>query len=386
MSNSVAPVVRVEQLPAAPSPPDLPFIDLLSWVGRDAPDRSFLVPGLIPDSCVTSLYGDGGSGKTLLALSLMVAMASKYQSLWLGEKPLGWKSVGLFAEDDEAELVRRLQRICRAEKLEFAAIAANVTALSCAHMDATLATFSGGGGELIITPLMQGLLDRVRHEGASLLVIDYAAAVFGGNEIDRNQVSAFLRWLNAIAGQEQISILLLGHPSTSGMATGGRGTSGSTAWRNQARSFLHLTVDDTQNDPEDRRLLTLTLSKANYARAGRVFRLASDGARFDILADEASGPRRVKGPRIPASQKVALNALHEAISNAGEASPGGPIPAGVRVVRVDAWRPYAYSAGISAADTGEARRKAFQTARQALQDKGLVGISDPWAWVVEAGA
>ena len=105
-----------------------------------------------------------------------------------------------------------LQRICQAEELDFSNIASNITALSCVEMDATLAYFADTG-ELVITPLMESLLERVRSEGAALLVIDYAAAVFGGNEIDRNQVSAFLRRLNAIARQEQIAILLLGHPS-----------------------------------------------------------------------------------------------------------------------------------------------------------------------------
>ncbi len=371
---------RREGRTPATAPGGLPFIDLPSWVGRNAPDRSFLVPGLIPDGCVTSLYGDGGSGKTLLALWLMVAMASRYERTWLGERPLGWKSVGLFAEDDEAEVVRRLQRICQAEELDFSNIASNITALSCVEMDATLAYFADTG-ELVITPLMESLLERVRSEGAALLVIDYAAAVFGGNEIDRNQVSAFLRRLNAIARQEQIAILLLGHPSVTGMATGGRGTSGSTAWRNQVRSFLHLTVDDVQDDPDERRLLTLTLSKANYARAGRVFRLASDGARFDVVSDEASATRRSKGPRLSSSQKIALNALNKAISEAGETSPGGPIPNGVRVVRIETWRHYAYSARISEADTPEARRKAFQTARAGLQAKGIVTINEPFVWV-----
>ena len=378
--------MTVTVLPIATRPETnaLPFLNLSDWSDREVPDRHFLVPGLIPDCCVTSLYGDGGSGKTLLALWLMVCMASRGARPWLGERVAGWKSVGLFSEDDEHELVRRLQRICAAEDLSFDAIAPMISALPGVGMDTVIAGYADTG-ELVITPLLYALIERVKSEGAHLLVIDYAASVFGGNEIDRWQVSEFMRRLNSLARDNDISILLLGHPSQSGMA-GGRGTSGSTAWRNQSRSFLHLTVDDTQDDAEGRRLLTLTHSKSNYSRAGRVFRIASDGSRFDILETLDGAEKKVRGPRLSGSQKVALIALNRAVAEAGEASPGGPIPNAARVVRVETWRHYAYSAGISEADTAEARRKAFQTARTGLQGKGLVGINEPFAWVLEAGA
>lgn len=374
----------VTPLPTSATPrPALPFLDLAAWTDREAPERHFLVPGLIPDRCVTALYGDGGSGKTLLALWLMVCMASRGARPWLGEKVAGWKSVGLFSEDDDNEIVRRVQRICAAEDLSFAEVAPMISALPGVGMDTIIAGFADTG-ELVITPLMFALIEKVKAEGAHLLVLDYAAAVFGGNEIDRWQVSEFMRRLNAIARDNDIAILLLGHPSQSGMA-GGRGTSGSTAWRNQSRSFLHLTVDEDQNDPDDRRLLTVTLSKANYAPAGRVFRLASDGARFDILEVSDRAKKKARGPRLSGAQKVALMALSKAVTEAGEVSPGGPIPTGARVVKIETWRHYAYSAGISEADTPEARRKAFQTARTGLQGKGLVAINEPFAWVLEAG-
>lgn len=60
--------MNVTPLPTATAPRGAPayvdaFIDLAGWSETEVPDRHFLVPGLIPDRCVTSLYGDGGSGK-----------------------------------------------------------------------------------------------------------------------------------------------------------------------------------------------------------------------------------------------------------------------------------------------------------------------------------
>ncbi|MBA4807064.1 AAA family ATPase [Brevundimonas sp.] len=365
----------------AANDPALPFIDLASWVGREPADRYFLVPGLIPGGCVTSLYGDGGSGKTLLALWLMVCMASKHSAKWLDTTVLGWKSVGLFAEDDTDEIVRRLIRICDGAGVEFEKVAPLITALPGVGMDTIVAYFADTG-DLVITPLMESLLAKVREVGANLLVLDYAAAIFGGNEIDRYQVSAFMRRLNAIAKEHDISILLLGHPSVDGMK-GGRGTSGSTAWRNQSRAFLHLTVNEEQSDPDERRLLTLTLTKSNYSRVGLTFHLASDGGRFEIL--EAPAAReRAKGPRLSASQKVALKALNQAVSEGGERSPGGPIPNGAQVVKVTLWREYAYRMEISDASP-EARKKSFARAVKELVAKGIVGVAEPLCWIIEEG-
>lgn len=361
--------------------PALPFLDLPSWKGREPDDRYFLVPGLIPGGCVTSLYGDGGSGKTLIALWLMVCMASKQAAPWLGQKPLGWNSVGLFAEDDADEIVRRLQRICTGAGVDFGMVAPRIAALPGVGLD-TVVAYLDEAGAIVATPLMTALLDKVRESGAHLLVLDYAAAIFGGNEIDRYQVSSFMRWLNALARDHDIAILLLGHPSVDGMR-GGRGTSGSTAWRNQSRAFLHLTVDDEQDDPDGRRLITLALTKANYSKVGLTFRIATDGGQFELL-DATEGKRRHKAPRLSASQKVALKALNQAVAEGGEASPGGPIPNGARVAKVTLWREYAYRLEISDA-SAEARKRAFARAVKELVAKSIVGIADPYCWIIEDG-
>lgn len=356
----------------------LPFTRLSEWADREIPERPFLVPGLIPDGCVTSLYGDGGSGKTLIALWLMAAMASRYGATWMGERPLGWKSVGLFAEDDEEELIRRLRRVCTGMDIDFGKVASSITVLAGVGMDTTVAYYAETG-ELCITPLMDGLIAKVREEGASLLVLDYAAAIFAGNELDRLQVSDFMRRLNAIARDNGIAILLLGHPSMEGMK-GGRGTSGSTAWRNQARSFLHLTVDEDQDDEEGRTRLTLSHTKSNYSRWGKVFKLASDGSRFEIL-DEAQGDRKKPaGPRLTTAQQVCLKALNMALDHHGESHRVTPAHIEKRCVSVEEWRTHAYRMGVTDREDQDSRRRAFFDTRKALIAKGLVGCDEPWAW------
>lgn len=55
------------------------FIDLASWTSAP-PEREWLVEGLIPIGAVTAMYADGGAGKSMSALTLMVAMAAEAAS------------------------------------------------------------------------------------------------------------------------------------------------------------------------------------------------------------------------------------------------------------------------------------------------------------------
>jgi RecA-family ATPase len=63
----------------------------------------------VPDRTVTLLYGDGGTGKSLLALQLAAATALGVK--WIGLQPAHGPVLYLSAEDDLDELHRRLGRV-----------------------------------------------------------------------------------------------------------------------------------------------------------------------------------------------------------------------------------------------------------------------------------
>ncbi len=109
-----------------------------SLMGRPVPPREWLVDGLVPQKTVTLFRGDGGTGNSLLALQLAVAVAS--ETGWIGKVVSGGRVIYLSAEDDE-ELHRRTFDIVRAAGLSFEELDC-LTLRSLACEDALLAVDS----------------------------------------------------------------------------------------------------------------------------------------------------------------------------------------------------------------------------------------------------
>jgi RecA-family ATPase len=71
-------------------------IDLARWDGEPVPERRWIVEGMIPERNVTLLGGDGGLGKSLLALQLGVACALGGRP-WIGHPTRPCRVLGISA-------------------------------------------------------------------------------------------------------------------------------------------------------------------------------------------------------------------------------------------------------------------------------------------------
>ncbi len=247
----------------------IPVIDPITWHNKPVPERKWLVPDLIPERNVTMLAGDGGQGKTLLAIQLLVACA--LGKPWLGIPARPCKVAGFFCEDDEDELHRRIADVLRYYDADFGDLE-NLTLISRAGADNLLIRFPDqwAGGET--TPLYIQIETLVRDiAGAELLVLDSLHDLFGGNENARPHARQFISELRglAISMENRGAVVLTAHPSLSGRNSG-TGEAGSTAWNNAVRSRLYLTTPKgdgpgTTNDHDARELSTM---KANYGPRG----------------------------------------------------------------------------------------------------------------------
>ena len=102
----------------------------------------------------------------------------------------------------------------------------------------------------------QRLFDSILslEQKPSLLVIDPSAGAFAGNENDRAQVRDFANELNAFSEAENLSTLLIAHPSRAGLSAGADAHwSGSTDWEGACRSMWALVKEEILPSNEEKK-------------------------------------------------------------------------------------------------------------------------------------
>ncbi|PTV95854.1 RecA-family ATPase [Rhodobacter aestuarii] len=232
--------------------------------GLEVPERKWLVRDFIPGREVTLLYGDGGTGKSLLSAQLACAVALGRQ--WIGRGVTEGRAVFLSAEDEQDELHRRFADIVRSEGATLADLQ-RLTYASLAGEDALLARADGAGKPLIPSGLYDEIRAILTDLNPALLVLDTLADLFPGNENDKAQVRQFVGMLKKLALQHDCAVVMLAHPSLSGMASGS-GTSGNTAWNGSARSRLYFQRVMVNGEEADEDARILSNKKLNYGRSG----------------------------------------------------------------------------------------------------------------------
>jgi RecA-family ATPase len=220
-----------------------------------------LVEGLIPAKIVAGLYGEGAVGKSLLAL--MLAVACVIGGLFLGYRVKQGPVIYLCCEDDEDEVHRRIAGICKFLNVDIAALG-DLHIVALADEDAVLAA-TDGRSEVLTTTYRYDQVAKLAEQVRPVLVIgDTLADVLAATENSRMIAKQFVRKMRPLAIPYGGTFLVLAHPSLSGINTG-RGSSGSTGWRNTFRwdGFLQKVLDESgrEADPSNR---VLSVKKANY--------------------------------------------------------------------------------------------------------------------------
>lgn len=241
------------------------LIDLPDWDNKPIPARQWIIDNMIPCGCVTMLTGNGGEGKSLLSLQLMVA--SVLGQDWLGKQVKQVKCLGIYCEDEEEELIRRLDGIISNHGVKFSDLT-GLELISRKGVESIMfeAQFNDMVGHK--TPFYEQVKALCMRDGYRLIVLDSLYNFFGGNENSRPMANQFIATLDAIAQDIGGAVIIVGHPSMAGINTG-TGTSGSTAWHNAVRSRLYLhrrkpTEAQMAKDPGFKNPLLLEPMKGNY--------------------------------------------------------------------------------------------------------------------------
>jgi RecA-family ATPase len=266
----------------------LDIISASSWEGKPIEPQEWLIEGMIPMLTTTSLAGDGGLGKSLLAMQIMTACGAGKR--FMNKDTKQCVSMGLFCEDRENQLHERQSNINKHYGIDWKDVV-DVNYMPRVGHDNALVTsnYDKASPTEFFKEFRQSVLDI----GAKLCVIDTAADTFMGNENIRTQVRYFVQLLNGLANDMQGAVLLLVHPSVAGLI-GGTGTSGSTAWSNSVRSRWYLEKDKNENEP-DSNIRILTQKKSNYSAVdNKGMELLWENGIFRIKLDEGGFIRKLE--------------------------------------------------------------------------------------------
>jgi RecA-family ATPase len=238
------------------------WIDMSTWDETPVPVRPWHVHERIPIGQPTLFSGEGAAGKSLLALHLLAATALGRD--WIGLLPEMGPAWYFGAEDDERELHIRLDAIRQHLNVSFDELAtAGFQMTSLCGQDAVLGAVNRRG-IVEATELYKQLYEQAAAVQPRCIALDASADLFAGDEINRTQVRQFVGLLRKLAQACDGSVILLSHPSLTGVNTG-TGLSGSTAWHNSVRARMYLTSPKpTDGEQPDTDLRELQFKKSNY--------------------------------------------------------------------------------------------------------------------------
>lgn len=297
---------------ASVTSPPLKMVPFTDCFGETPPARRWIVKDWIPaEGEVTSLYGDGGVGKTLLAQLTQAKLALGYN--WFGHSAMPVRSLGFYCEDSANELWRRRHRILRhlfgGREPSDHDMRMLAGAMECSRVgeDNLLMTFDRQGkGQ--VTAFQRQIVERARDERAQVVILDNASTMFPGDAVNASMVRQFVDIAcGGIASAIHGAVILCAHPSKSGMSTGS-GDAGSVQWNAAVRSRLYLRRPQVDG-VEDRSALVLSRMKGNYADVRSdveiPLRWTNDGV-LDLNAPDGADHR-------PPATEVFLHCLDERV-------------------------------------------------------------------------
>lgn len=241
---------------ASETPPwQLPIIDATKWIGRQPPDRHFIVDQWLATGSACVFVGEDGVGKSLLGHQLITCCTTGKPFLGMAVKQC--PALYVTCEDDVDELWRRQRAINQALGVPIDAVAARLSSLR-GMINVALGVFDPEGN-FVPSPVYEAIAEAARAYPGSVIVLDNLAHFFPGNENVRREVAAFCSALDSLAANNDATVVMIGHPSK-----GGAEYSGSTGWSAHVRQRWFM----ERPEGGDRDARVLRKSKANYAESG----------------------------------------------------------------------------------------------------------------------
>jgi hypothetical protein len=342
------------------------------WYGDEdaAPPLSWLVRGLLVDGGFSTIYGPPGTSKTFVALDLALHVAHGRD--WFGRRVAPGAVVYVSGEGASGMLLR--MKAWRQER-------GDGTRAPFALVPSSVNLFDDDAGA-------EMLIDDVKAHAAGLdvplrlVVLDTLSRMIGSGDEDKaRDINVVVQRAEKIQRETGAHVLIVHHSGKDR----DRGMRGSNALLGAVDAAIEVSRHEESGICEGK------IAKVKDGSAVDPFKytlrqsvLGSDEDGEDITScvveptDASPGETRGK-PKLTDPERIALDALDEALIDHGMVQPIASVPNGGRAVSIETWRHHAYRKGI-ADGADEAKKKAFQRVRQSLQAKRMVGIEGEWAW------
>lgn len=261
------------------------------------PKRAYAIFPYFPQGVVAFLSSIGGFGKSYLALYIAVCKALGL-SQFCGRSCTPGRVVVLSAEDDKAEMLRRLQRVLRYLQrqgvvIDMTLLRANLQLIDRTGMALENMLVIAQRHGAIPTDLPEHIVQQIGK--AELIVIDTQSRFNGAPENDNTAAAVFVSACEVIASKTSACVLVLNHTGKAVAREGivdqyvGRGAS---AYPDNARSVMVLAA------PIEKQLKQFEIDPEEVERAD-VFRLAHLKHSYGQKADDVFLRRQDDGVVAP---------------------------------------------------------------------------------------
>jgi hypothetical protein len=332
--------------------------------------KRWLVHHLLAIGEVSVLYGEPGSGKSVLAedIGLHVAAGMDWH-----DRTVKQSAVLYVALERAGVVARRALAFAKEYSLEQARLPFTMVRGPLDFRDPNVAR--------MIVATVADLAQRYDCEAGLVIVDTVSRALCGGDENSPKDMGQLIANFGRIQGDIDIHLSLTHHQPAEKERMRGHG-----ALLGAVDTTVHVTKSAAgrlaevvkSSDFEEGQRIAFSLKAVTIGRDEY-----GDPISAPVVVEETVPPQQqTKKAKLSSGAKTALNALQEAIGEMGAVPPASNhIPSATKAVTMDQWRDYAYRRGISGSQEPRARQQAFDRAMKTLQAAKAIGIWEPHAWI-----
>lgn len=359
MTNSTKPVKRL-------------FVKLSDFANTP-PNENWVIYDYLMSPATTLMFGESGKGKSFVAIDMSLCIASGRQ--WHGND-VEQGAVIYMAGEGRDGIKKRFQ----AWTIENGLLGKTLPF----YMSEETRPVTNNEDMGFVISEIDDIAKNIK-ENIKLIVIDTLNRHFGeGNENDAGDMGKFINAIDGLRDRYKCCVLIV-HHSGVGDKSRGRGSSALKGALDQEYMIDGDTdlktvkiVSVKQKDSDDPPIIGWHIERIELIDAkGKPF-IDRKGRPYHsavLRQINASDIASNKTNKLPTSQKIALEALRNALIDHGEESKG------IVSVSEDHWRDAAYEIGISKGTTDEAKRIAFIRAVKALIALEKVDTHEGRYWV-----